>query len=168
MGLPAVTKVEWAARADGSRGTTQLELKPFKKMIWWWFICNRTPIIEAVYITFKGFCCFSCFKTLSVFSDPAPAVINQRNLSFLLFLDTFGKGWKVRRLEGWKVGRWSECLRVAKVIISKRWKTFPPSWAPQARSEVWKVYLLKLCTTLTMMMMMNCELSNQPTSQVTR
>ena len=28
----------------------------------------------------------------------------QEILLFLLFLDTFGKGWKIRRLEDWKVG----------------------------------------------------------------
>ena len=29
----------------------------------------------------------------------------QEILLFLLFLDTFGKGWKIRRLECWKVVR---------------------------------------------------------------
>ena len=29
----------------------------------------------------------------------------QEILLFLLFLDTFGKGWKIRRSEGWKIGR---------------------------------------------------------------
>ena len=32
-------------------------------------------------------------------------------LSFLLFPDTFGKGWKVIGLESWKVGR-LECCKV--------------------------------------------------------
>ena len=39
-------------------------------------------------------------------------------LLFLLFPDTFGKGWKVRRLESWKVGR----LEGWKVGGLKGWK----------------------------------------------
>ena len=38
----------------------------------------------------------------------------QEILLFLLFLDTFGKGWKIRRSEGWKIVR-LECWRVGRL-----------------------------------------------------
>ena len=43
---------------------------------------------------FQGICHFSCFWVLSVY------ICIQGILSFLLFPVTFGKGWKVRMLEG--------------------------------------------------------------------
>ena len=42
----------------------------------------------------------------------------QEILLFLLFLDTFGKGWEIRRSEGWNVGR----LEGQKVRRSEGWK----------------------------------------------
>ena len=42
----------------------------------------------------------------------------QEILLFLLFLDTFGKGWKIRRSEGWKIGM----LEGRKVRRSECWK----------------------------------------------
>ena len=42
----------------------------------------------------------------------------QEILLFLLFLDTFGKGWKIRRSEGWKIGR-LEFLEGRKVQVPK-------------------------------------------------
>ena len=61
---------------------------------------------------------FTMFYELVTQLDTPGHILGRSILSFLLFLDTFGKGWKVRRLEGKKIRK----LEGWKARILESWK----------------------------------------------
>ena len=61
---------------------------------------------------------FTMFYELRTQLDTPSHILGRSILSFLLFLDTFGKGWKVRRLEGKKIRK----LEGWKARILESWK----------------------------------------------
>ena len=75
-------------------------------------------------MTFQGILLFLLFLDKIPYSKNSVVPPVSRHFSysrfflFLLFLDTFGKGWKIRRLEGWKIGR----LEGRKVGKLEGWK----------------------------------------------